>query len=93
MLFSKKKKRGPNLPPPPQREHRVDPGKRRKLRFSERGMRHLPVPRLVVYGSSVSNSHLDLQKAQEQENQLRNQLKQNYMQIVSKSRAFSFLPS
>ena len=64
------------------------------LRCSEKGMRHLPTARFVVCYSPVSDSQFALQKAQEQENRLRNQLKQNYMQIVSSSHlAFSSLPT
>ena len=63
------------------------------LRRSERGMRHLPTARFVVCDSPVSDSQFAAQKAQEQENQLRNQLKQNYMQIVSSGYiAIPFLP-
>ena len=46
-------------------------------------MRHLPILRSAIPDSFVYSSQSALQKAQEQENQLRNQLKQNYMQIVS----------
>jgi arginine deiminase len=46
-------------------------------------MRHLPAARLVGYDPLIFDAKFALQKAQEQENQLRNQLKQNYMQIVS----------
>ena len=56
-------------------------------------MRHLSTGRLVVYGATMHNSQFAPQKAQEQENQLRNQLKQNYMQIVSSSHCISSLPS
>lgn len=95
MPFSQRKKCGLNLPPcPPQREHPVDPGKRRNPRCSERGTRHSPAARLVAYDSSKCNSQLVPQKAQEQENQLRNQLKQNYMQIVSSNYCvISLLPT
>ena len=54
-------------------------------------MRHLPTPRLAVYVFPVYKSQFAPQKAQEQENQLRNQLKQNYMQIVSSNSVVSLL--
>jgi hypothetical protein len=83
MPFSQRRKRGANpLPPPPLKERPVVHGKRRKLRCSKRGTKHLPAARLVVRDPSLPNSQLVLQKSQDQETQLRNQLKQNYMQVV-----------
>jgi len=60
------------------------------LKCSERGMKHLPTARFAVRYSFVSDSQFALQKAQEQENQLRIQLKKKYMENVS-SGHFSIL--